>query len=142
VRTGGTPAPRTAGQTILQRLIISVSLSASEEIDPDPDSRSRLPIPTPDPDSRFPTPMPTPMPMPIPSKGEARGKGDKVGQSVSEREDFRNYKGLPSFSQTAVPLSARSASVPGSAIHTSLPILTMKPWRQTAEVRDIDVSCG
>jgi hypothetical protein len=35
------------------------------------------------------------MPMPMPGKGEARGKGDRVEQSVPEREDFRNYKGLP-----------------------------------------------
>jgi hypothetical protein len=30
------------------------------------------------------------MPLPMPSKGEARGKEDRVEQSVPEREDFRN----------------------------------------------------
>jgi hypothetical protein len=81
---------------------VSVSLSAGEEIGPDPDSRSRprcrLPIPTP-----MPTPDPDPDPdpdsrlpilTPMPSKGEARGKGDRIEQSVPESEDFRNYKGL------------------------------------------------
>jgi hypothetical protein len=47
-----------------------------------------------------------PMPMPVPSKGEARGKGDRVEQAVPEREDFRNYKGLPLDNLAACSLLA------------------------------------